>query len=196
MLGLLAMRLHIGTITRDAGVSRRHLSARKRGATALVGAACLLLLSSTIGAQRPHGPVPPPAPLVLADHCEGFEVLITYTDANQYVIRQTDAPDGTSILKISGQAKVTVTNMTTEKSLSYNISGPGTVTIFPDGRFSVNAGGPNLLWTTRENLAFFPDVPTLSYTTGRVAFEVDATGQTISYSHAGRTTDVCAALAN
>ena len=63
------------------------------------------------------------------------------------------------------------------------------------GSFSVDAAGPNLLWTARENLANFPDVPEISYTTGHVTFAVDASGQTTSYTLAGRRTDVCAVLA-
>jgi hypothetical protein len=38
------------------------------------------------------------------------------------------------------------------------------VVINPDGSFSADAGGLNLLWTTQENS--FPGVPTISYTTG------------------------------
>jgi hypothetical protein len=47
----------------------------------------------------------------------------------------------------------------------------------PDGAFSIDAAGPSLLWTLRENLADFPDVPTISYTTGHVTVEVAASGR-------------------
>jgi hypothetical protein len=194
MLKLSRLQLRISSIPRHCRASLPpHIG--RRHATALAIALSVSLLATTVGAQRPQQPIPSPVPFVLADYCEGFEVLITYTDANQYIIRQTNAPDGTSTLKITGHAKVTVTNVTTGKSLSYNISGPGTVITYPTGAFSVDAGGPNLLWTTRANLANYPNVPTLSYTTGRVAFQVDPSGQTTSYTHSGATTDVCAALA-
>jgi hypothetical protein len=70
--------------------------------------------------------------------------------------------------------------------------------IYPDGAFSIDAAGPNLLWTAPEDLANLPDVPTISYTTGHVTVEVDASGQTTSYTLAGgaRQTDVCAVLAS
>jgi hypothetical protein len=67
------------------------------------------------------------------------------------------------------------------------------VVIYPDDAFSVDAAGPNLFWT--EPQFSFPGVPTISYTTGHVTFEVDASGLTTSYALAGHQTDVCAVLA-
>jgi hypothetical protein len=118
---------------------------------------------------------------------------VDYTRFNQYVIRQTTAPDGTTTLKITGNAQATVTNTDTGKSVSYNISGPGTIVIYPSNAFSIDAAGPNLLWTLPENS--FPGVPTISYTTGHVTVQVDESGRTTSYNLAGRQTDVCAVLA-
>lgn len=162
-------------------------------AVSLVG----LLLAAPAGAQRPHDPLPAD-PVVLEGYCTGFTAVVTFTKMNQHIIRETTAPDGTTTLKITGHAQATVTNQTTGESVTYNISGPGTLVLYRDGAFSVDAAGPNLLWTAPENLANFPDVPTISYTTGRVSFEVDASGQTTSYTLAGgaRQTDVCAVLAS
>jgi len=50
------------------------------------------------------------------------------------------------------------------------------------------------LWTTLDNS--YPGVPTLSYTTGHVSFQVDSSGKTTAYSLKGHRTDVCAALAS
>jgi hypothetical protein len=101
-------------------------------------------------------------------------------------------------LRIAGRARATVTNEATGEAVSFNISGPGMLTLNTDGSFSGNLAGPNLLWTERANLANFPNVPTLSYTRGGVTFDVTASGQTTSYSLAGgaRQTDVCAILAS
>jgi hypothetical protein len=89
-----------------------------------------------------------------------------------------------------------VTNLSTGKSVSYNVGGPGTIVIYPDGSFTIDAAGPNLLWTVPENS--YPNVPAISYTTGHVTLAVDASGQTTSYTLAGgaRQTDVCAVLAS
>ena len=113
-----------------------------------------------------------------------FQVTITYTGGQK--------PSGPNGL-FTGHGTATVTNTSNGKTLTYNISGPGTVTNNPDGSFSVNAGGPNLLYTTVANS--YPGVPQLAYSTGQVQFTVDAKGLTTSYSLQGQRTDVCAALA-
>lgn len=165
-------------------------SARARCAVAcvLVGGVC----PATAGAARP---VPVPAfEGTLSGICS-FDVEITVVRQNEFIIRQTDAPDGTVFFKYAGNLVVEVTNVETGESLTYNISGPGVVWQTPAGTFGGDLRGPNLLWTAPENLPQEPaGVPALSYTTGPVSFEVDASGQTTSYSHRGTTTDVCAAL--
>jgi hypothetical protein len=153
-----------------------------------------LLLAASAGAQRPHVPLPTPDPVVLEGYCDGFTAVVTFTEMNQYIIKETTAPDGTTTLMITGHARASVTNQSTGQSVSYNISGPGTVVIYPDGAFSIDAHGPNLLWTAPENS--FPGVPTISYTTGHVTLFVDASGETTSYQLRGRQTDVCAVLAS
>jgi len=120
-------------------------------------------------------------------------VQITFQNYNQYIIRQSTAPDGTTTLQIAGRARATVTNTVTGESVSYNISGPGTVVIAPDGAFSIDTHGPNLLWTTVANS--YSGVPQISYTTGHVTLHVRASGVTDSYNLAGSQTDVCAVLA-
>ena len=122
-----------------------------------------------------------------------FPVLVTVTRSTAH-FRESTRPDGTVVFKVEGSAFVTVTNETSGKSLSYNISGPGTVTIHPDGSFSLDVHGPNLLWTTVANS--FPGVPQLAFTHGHVLVDVDASGETVSYSLRGNSVDVCAALAS
>jgi hypothetical protein len=153
-----------------------------------------LLWAAPAGAQRPHVPTSSD-PVTLEGYCEGFTAVVTYTEFNQYIIQEMTS-DGTTTLKITGYVQATVTNQTTGKSVTYNISGPGTIVLYPDGSFSIDAGGPNLLWTLPENLEQFPDVPTISYTTGHVTVEVAASGETTFYHLQGAPpTDVCAVLA-
>jgi hypothetical protein len=153
-----------------------------------------LLAAAPAGAQRPHTPVATPPPVELEGYCDDFTAVVTFTKMNQYIIHETTAPDGTTTQKITGHAEATVTNQSTGASVTYNISGPGTLVFYPDDAFSIDAHGPNLLWTTPENS--FPGVPTISYTTGHVTLFVDASGQTTSYQLQGRQTDVCAVLAS
>ena len=97
------------------------------------------------------------------EYCDDFTAVVTFTRLNQYIVRSTTASDDTVTWRITGNARATVTNQSTGESVSYNISGPATVVINPDGSFSAVAGGPNLLWTTQANS--FPGVPAISYTT-------------------------------
>jgi hypothetical protein len=130
-------------------------------------------------------------------YCQGFDVSVLFSGLNQYVISQSTAPDGTITMRVTGRASATLTNATSGQSVSYNVSGPGVITMNPDGSFSADLAGPNLLWTLPANLPDSPTVPAISYTTGRVTLAVAASGKTTSYSLAGgaRQTDVCAVLA-
>jgi hypothetical protein len=162
-----------------------------------------LLLAAPAGAQPPP-PVPisqDPVFLPAPDFCADFDVLITFPVFDQSYVQITVEPDGTTTYMITGHATATVTNQTTGKSVTYNISGPGTLVVYPEGSellFSADLAGPNLLYTPRESLPEDEDVPTISYTTGHVTFTVDASLQTTEYDLAGgaRQTDVCAVLAD
>jgi hypothetical protein len=175
---------------------RRAVGGSLAAALALIG----LLSAAPALAADPRIPLTAdPVTLPAGEYCQGFTALITFPDFNQYIISQTTDPTtGATILHITGRARATVTRLDTTgnpvKSVSFNISGPGTLVLNTDGSFSGDVHGPNLLWTARANLADFPEVPTISYTTGHVTFAVDDSGQTTSYSLAGRRTDVCAVL--
>jgi hypothetical protein len=163
--------------------------------------AAVLTSLAALASAAPAGAAGPRVPLTapnatLTGYCKGFDVSVEFTIYNQYIIRQSTASDGTTTYQIAGTAKATVTNLSTGKSVSYNVSGPGTLVIYPDGSFTIDAAGPNLLWTLPENS--YPGVPAISYTTGHVTLAVAASGQTTSYNLAGgaRQTDVCAVLAS
>lgn len=164
---------------------------------AVLASLAALALATPARADDPRVPLTAPDD-TLSGYCEGFDVRVEFTRYNQYIIRQSTAQDGTTTLQVAGNAKATVTNLSTPtpKSVSYNVSGPGTIVIHPDGSFTIDAAGPNLLWTLPANS--YPNVPAISYTTGHVTFAVDSSGQTTSYTLAGgaRQTDVCAVLAS
>jgi hypothetical protein len=102
-------------------------------------------------------------------------------------------PHNKPVNNLTGFGSATVTNTDTGTTLKFNISGPGTVTNNNLPPFTIDAHGPNLLWTTVDNS--FPGVPQLAYTTGRVHVEVDANGKTTAYELTGNSTDVCELLA-
>jgi hypothetical protein len=153
----------------------------------------LVLVAPASADPPPRTPIPLPDPFVLpgGEFCN-FDVRVTYTNINEVFTTRTN-PDGSTTFRVTGSAFATVTNVSTGKSLQFNISGPGTQTVFPDGTSVTDAHGPNLFWTTRTNS--FAGVPFLAYSTGHVTFTLDPSGKTIAYSVSGRRTDVCAALA-
>ena len=102
-------------------------------------------------------------------------------------------PHDKPVNNLTGFGSATVRNTVTDETLKFNISGPGTVTNNNVPPFTIDAHGPNLLWTTVDNS--FPGVPQLAYTTGHVQVTVDASGQTTSYKLTGHSTDVCELLA-
>ncbi len=120
-----------------------------------------------------------------------FPVTIEYFSNQQ--IRERVLPDGSTEYRFNGHAKAIVTNDATGESITYNISGPGTQRNYPDGSFTIDAGGPSVLWTSVENTQPAGVLP-LAYTTGHVQLTVDPNGQTTSYQLSGKSTDVCAEL--
>jgi hypothetical protein len=192
-------------VARPHGWPQRLGGAMTRVAAGLL--AVVVFLAGLLLAAPADEQPPPPVPITqdsvflpAPNFCADFDVEITFPVFNQSYVQITVEPDGTTTYRITGHATATVTNLSTGKSVTYNISGPGTLVVYPDGSellFSADLAGPNLLYTPRESLLKFPEVPTISYTTGHVTFEVDASGQTTEYALAGgaRQTDVCAVLA-
>jgi hypothetical protein len=153
-----------------------------RGLMAIsVVAAAGVAMAMGVAQAAPQAGEPITTHLAAKDYC-GFPVTVVNT-SNQ------ELRGGG---KFTGPGDVTVTNDQTGKTITYNVSGPGTVTSTPDGGFAVDATGTNFFWTTAKNS--YPGVPTISYTTGHLQFTVNKSGKTTSYSTTGNTTDVCAAL--
>jgi hypothetical protein len=149
---------------------------------AVVAIAGLLLMAGPAQAAPPF-PVVVDEVLAAGDYCTGFAV---------HVVQYSKSTDAHHRGFFTGPGYAVVTNTTTNKSITYNVSGPGTPTSNPDRGFSVRATGTNLFWTTRANS--YPGVPQISYTTGPLSFTVAGSGKTTAYQHSGSTTDVCAAL--
>lgn len=182
---------------------------RRVAAILFFSLALIVAMGAAVAAPASASPPLPPPPVPSSTstyHLPGtdtagpngfcnFPVTVIATGKAHY--RQSTLPDGTVVTKAEGSLRATVTRdataTTPAKSLSYNISGPGTLTQYPDGSFAGDAHGPNLLWTTVANS--FPGVPQLAYTDGHVVFRVEASGLTDYYHLDGKSVDVCAALA-
>jgi hypothetical protein len=92
----------------------------------------------------------------------------------------------------SGQIFSTVTNLETGESLTFNISGPGRITLNEDGSQTVVGTGPWLI-------GFFPTDepagPMMLFTHGRFTLEVSPGGALDLVEPPPRSVDICTLLA-
>ena len=136
---------------------------------------------------------PPPGPVILpADFC-GFQIGVSFPVDKEY-IKLLKAADGSMTFLITGALRVTNTNLSTGKTLTSNISGPGKITFLPDGSVTTEE-------TRRAIYALLPadaqrfEVPPVGLTAGPLTTSVDANGNLTSFSLQGHVlVDVCAAL--
>lgn len=156
------------------------------------GIALTAATGMAMAAPKPPGPLteftlPSQDFAGLNGYCQDFDVKVSYSSAA--------APHGQKEVW-AGRGTVTVTNETSNKSLTYNASGPGTFKSIDGPAVTYDLHGPNFFWTTAGNS--YQDVPEIVYTTGRVRFTYQGTfaepGLTTAWQLNGTATDVCAAL--
>ncbi len=163
------------------------------------GAACAaLFLTAAPAAAAPPGAAPVDVTLPGTEQ-EGedgycpFPVQLVGFNNQRFITTPTSPMPGETVTtRFVGAAVVTAVNTVTGESVRFNVSGPGTTVTAPDGSFRTDATGPQLSLTTLGNS--FAGVSPLSFTTGRVFFEVDADGMTTAYGLKGRAVDVCEVL--
>jgi hypothetical protein len=170
---------------------------RLRGAGllfALTGAIALLIAASASANNDPHRIYLPLAPFDLpASYC-GFPVHIEPL-ANREYAKVSQGADGSTVYKITGSLFVGVTNTTTGRATTLNISGPGTFTFSVDGTVGTFDGrGLSLLYAS--NVTQFGLPSNLVVTSGPGPVSIDLVNGTIlslpTTPHV--LLDVCAAL--
>jgi len=149
----------------------------------LVSAAALVLMAAP-GSAAPAVPGGTPQELDLMQPCAenyGFQIEVVATLSPGTSEPRTTLPNG--LLIFTGSGSATVTNTTTGKSATYNISGPyeydpNTNRVFIHGTNLIsNMIGEPFLWVTAGTTSFIFDQP----------FDQDLRGHVIH--------DVCAELA-
>jgi hypothetical protein len=95
---------------------------------------------------------------------------------------------------VTGSLKVSFTNVSTGKAVTENATGPGKVTVHPDGSITAAGGGHGLLILAPADAKRF-GLPTVSVTTGRLTASIASDGRITSLSlHGHVLVNVCAAL--
>ena len=136
---------------------------------------------------------PPPGPIILpADFC-GFPIGVSFPADKEY-FKLLKTADGSMTFLITGALRVTNTNLSTEKSITSNISGPGKITFFPDGSVTTEETGRAIYALEPADAQRF-GVPPIGLTVGPLTTSVDVDGNLTSFSLQGHVlVDVCAAL--
>ena len=107
---------------------------------------------------------------------------------NQVVKTFPPEPNGDIVQRITGNYVTSVTNTSTGKSITVNISGPARITIHPDGSATLEATGR---WFLGEivNAPF-----TVFISSGRVVISIAPDGTPTLVSQSGKVEDLCALL--
>jgi hypothetical protein len=129
---------------------------------------------------------------VPADFC-GFQIGVSFPVDKEY-FKVLKAADGSMTLLITGALTLTNTNLNTGKTITANISGPGTVTFFPDGSITTEETGRAVYALVPADAQRF-GLPPIGLTAGPLTTSVDVDGNLTSFSLQGHVlVDVCAAL--
>jgi hypothetical protein len=146
----------------------------------------LLALAVPAIAGKPTITINPAAPFVIAaaDGCGTFDLS---------VVPQPGMPNKGKIIAFtnseiySGPVFVTLTNLSTYKTINLNISGPSRLS-FITSTFVFE--GPALTWQMPPSLAF----PPVSFTHGRIGIVFDTQFNVSSTTFSGTVEDVCQLL--
>ncbi len=78
-----------------------------------------------------------------ADVC-GFPIHIDVIDDREYWVQQTDSPDGSTTMRVTGTLKNRLTNLNTGASIDYDNGGPGMFTMYLDGHVIFDCQGHSM----------------------------------------------------
>jgi hypothetical protein len=158
-------------------------------------AGLLLSPSSTAVAGGKPSRVPIPASDNAFDDPAGmdcsFELAGQPVANNEKVTTFPAQANGDVVQIVTGTVKYELTNVDTGKSIMVNTSGPGHITIYPDGSETAVLSGRSLFTFLPTDI---PAGPATYLTTGRVVVNETASGQSILVSESGTREDICAAL--
>ena len=117
-----------------------------------------------------------------------FGVFVETIVNNQVVTTFPPEPNGDIVQLATGAFVTRLTNTSTGKSITVNISGPGRFTIHPDGSTTLEASG-------RWFFALIENAPLNAFiSSGRVVLSIAPDGTATLVSQSGHVEDVCVLL--
>jgi hypothetical protein len=158
----------------------------RRLLAALAALAAVALLAVPVASADKPGKEPVPAPDVTGRFCPDFDVLVHALVNKEYAHTFSS---GAAI--VTGTLIVSLTNLSTNKTIEANVSGPG---FFSADGSTFILGGRSLLYGIAGGLG--PgSPPTLELTSGRTVVSFDPDGNVTGVTETGASTDLCPALA-
>jgi hypothetical protein len=133
-----------------------------------------------------QGPITAPAGVVCP-----FQVTASPVREDLRVRYHYDAAGNVDGYEATGQLIARITNDETGASVVRNLSGPGTVVLYPEGSYDATAGGNFLIFFLAQ------DNPShqLLLISGRTVLHGDASGAKTLVSHEGQVENLCDTLA-
>ena len=120
-----------------------------------------------------------------------FEVAAQPVINQEFTTTFPAQANGDVVVFVTGRLVERITNVSTGRSITVNVSGPGTAVLHPDGSITVTARGSSFL------ILYPTDItpgPAFLINTGRYVATFNAAGQETLISQSGTQFDVCAAL--
>jgi hypothetical protein len=156
-------------------------------------ALALLALALPALAQKPTIQIVPFTSFFIpAEGGCGFDVLFTPEPGRPNKERLIQF---TNMAIIAGPLFVTITNLSTGKTINLNISGPGkaepSFSVYPHNSVS---GGPEIPGPLPPEVAAAAGLPLVPIFYGRAQFTLDAQGNTTAVSFTGKVEDLCQLL--
>jgi hypothetical protein len=177
-------------MTINMTTSRRLLATSLAMAGAAIAATAPGALAAGDASPRvPAGNVPFDIP---AADC-GFPIHVGVLDDQEYYVRTITNADGSTTLRVTGYLLESFTNEQTGKTITENMSGPGSITINPDGSDSADVQG-NSFGVASPASQQALGVPGVFFTTGHAVASYSSAGNLVSLSVDGPTTNGCALL--
>lgn len=128
-----------------------------------------------------------------ADAC-GSTLHVEFPENKEFV-KLIPQEDGTTLFKVTGKFKMTVTDLVTGATLELvDVSGPGRSLIYPNADFEFIASGLNVFFLTAEQSAA-TGLPNVFITSGTVDYLFRADGTVDVFDSGNIHSDICAELA-
>jgi hypothetical protein len=153
----------------------------------------LFLPAQIVNAEKPVREPLPSESFVTSDACE-FDVYFEVFTSRSFITTFFDTDGNPTRMLITGALKGQLTNLSNNKSMDVNVSGPGRVILNEDGTQTWYSGGTWFLGLYPEDAPDFQ--PRAFLYSGKMVLEIGGGNITSITLAGGHLVDVCAALSD